>query len=166
MVSLLAIQKNDWKKSDSWNLTLKILKGEEYLTAFRTKYGHFEYLVMPFGLKNAPGQFQAIAEPLYKLTKKDSAFDWTQDCQKSFDLLKLAFVTDCVLAQPDVSKQFYLECDASDYALGAVLSQKDKSEVLRPICIYSRKLTAAGRTGDTIALEQSRQWLSLLTIKI
>ena len=39
---------------------IRITKGQEYLTAFRTKYGHFKYLVMPFGLKNAPGTFQAL----------------------------------------------------------------------------------------------------------
>ena len=37
---------------------LRIAEGEEWKTAFRTKYGHFEYQVMPFGPKNAPGSFQ------------------------------------------------------------------------------------------------------------
>jgi len=41
----------------AYNL-VRIKEGDEYKTAFRTRYGHFEYLVMPFGLKNAPATFQ------------------------------------------------------------------------------------------------------------
>ena len=47
---------------------IHIHKGNEWKTAFRTRYGHFEYLVMPFGLANAPATFQAyINQALYDL---------------------------------------------------------------------------------------------------
>jgi hypothetical protein len=41
------------------NDRIRIKEGDEWKTAFRTRYGHFEYTVMPFSLTNAPAQFQA-----------------------------------------------------------------------------------------------------------
>ena len=45
---------------------LRIAQGEEWKTAFRTRYGHFEYLVMPFGLTNAPASFQAYINDILR----------------------------------------------------------------------------------------------------
>ena len=49
----------------AYNL-LRIAAGEEWKTAFRTRYGHFEYLVMPFGLTNAPASFQDLVNHTLK----------------------------------------------------------------------------------------------------
>ncbi|PRP73007.1 retrotransposon nucleocapsid protein, partial [Planoprotostelium fungivorum] len=44
---------------------VRIKKGDEWKTAFRTRYGLFEYLVMPFGLSNCPGNFQAKVNSMF-----------------------------------------------------------------------------------------------------
>ncbi|MBW0572504.1 hypothetical protein O181_112219, partial [Austropuccinia psidii MF-1] len=48
----------------AYNL-LRIKEGDEHLTAFRTKYGSYEYLVMPFGLTNAPASFQNLVNDIF-----------------------------------------------------------------------------------------------------
>ncbi|MBW0544406.1 hypothetical protein O181_084121 [Austropuccinia psidii MF-1] len=48
----------------AYNL-LRIKAGDEHLTAFRTKYGSYEYLVMPFGLTNAPASFRNLVNDIF-----------------------------------------------------------------------------------------------------
>ena len=240
----------------AYNL-IRIKEGDEYKTAFRTKYGHYEYLVMPFGLKNAPAVFQSfinsvlrpfleksvilylddiliysenleehhktvrdvlkkliennlfaklskcefdkdkveflghvisgsgistdpkkiktieewpvpkcvkdvqrfvglcnyyrrfvkdfssIAKPLHTLTKKGKKFIWSPECDSAFSILKKRLTTSPVLLHPDNTKQFIVECDASNFAIGAVLSQYDEDNKLHPVAYHSRSLNNA-----------------------
>jgi hypothetical protein len=45
---------------------VRIKEGDEWKTAFQTKYGHFEYNVMPFGLTNAPMVFQHMMNDVFR----------------------------------------------------------------------------------------------------
>ena len=240
----------------AYNL-VRIKPGDEWKTAFRTRYGHFEYKVMPFGLTNAPAVFQhmmnhifreyldhfvviylddilvfsssmeehtrhvrliltklrehglyaksekcefdrtsveflgyvisppgitmdprkvatihdwpiptrlkevqsflgfanfyrrfidrfsTIVQPLISLTRKDVPFVWTAATQHAFDALKQAFMSAPVLVHPDPAKPFQVETDASDFALGAILSQLDDDGTLHPVAYYSRKFSAS-----------------------
>ncbi len=239
----------------AYNL-IRIREGDEYKTAFRTKFGHYEYLVMPFGLRNAPATFQAfinsvlrpflekfviiylddiliysksleehhnhvrqvlqkllennlyaklpkcefhkekieflgyvlsgkgistdpkkiqtikewpipkcvkdvqrfvglcnyyrrfvkdfanLAKPLHNLTKKNIKFLWTNECQKAFDILKEKLTSSPILLHPDTQRQFILECDASNVAIGSVLSQYDDDHKLHPVAYFSRSLNS------------------------
>uniref|UniRef100_A0A8C5R8C8 Gypsy retrotransposon integrase-like protein 1 n=1 Tax=Leptobrachium leishanense TaxID=445787 RepID=A0A8C5R8C8_9ANUR len=49
----------------AYNL-VRIRRGDEWKTAFRSRYGHFEYMVMPFGLCNAPGTFQHFLNDVFR----------------------------------------------------------------------------------------------------
>jgi transposase InsO family protein len=240
----------------AYNL-VRIKEGDEWKTAFRTKFGLFEYLVMPFGLTNAPATFQkminhvlrqyldifvvcylddilifsdneeehkehvhkvlkalqdakllvepekchfhvtevdflghtitpgkirmdrkkisavkdwplptsvkevqsflgfanyyrrfiknfsGIAKPLTELTKKDRKFVWLGDAQKAFEKLRNAILEEPVLIMFDPDKEIELETDASDYALGGQIGQRDDSGKLHPIAFYSHKLHGA-----------------------
>ncbi|CAN6723514.1 unnamed protein product [Malus baccata var. baccata] len=71
--------------------------------------------------------FSKISTPLCRLLQKDVTFDFNEECEKAFKHLKEMLTSAPIIRPPDWSIPFELMCDASDYALGAVLGQrKDK----------------------------------------
>ena len=72
--------------------------------------------------------YSAIAAPLHDLTKKSRAFTWTEECQEAFDRLKMVLSSSPVLALPNDTGTFVLDTDASEYQIGAVLSQIQDGE--------------------------------------
>ena len=68
-------------------------------------------------------KFAEIARPLHKLSEKGQKFLWTDECNSAFEILKCRLVESPVLAHPDFTKPFIIDSDASDQAIGAVLSQ-------------------------------------------
>ncbi|KAG8493004.1 hypothetical protein CXB51_012618 [Gossypium anomalum] len=179
---------------------LRVKESDVPKTAFRMRYGHYEFLVMPFGLTNAlaifmdlmnrifrpyldsksefwlhevgflghvvsgdgirvdPSKisaivnwkppkdvsevrsflglagyyrrfvegFSMIASPMTKLLQKNVKFDWTEECQLSFEKLKELLTKAPVLVQPELGKEFVIYSDASSIGLGCVLMQEGK----------------------------------------
>ncbi|CAN6544188.1 unnamed protein product [Malus baccata var. baccata] len=100
--------------------------------------------------------FLKIAQPLCRLLQKEVAFEFTKECTESFNQLKELLTTAPIIVPPDWSLPFELMCDASDYALGAVLGQrKDK----RPHVIYY-----ASRTLNDAQLNYSTTEKELLAV--
>nr|GEU81662.1 retrovirus-related Pol polyprotein from transposon 17.6 [Tanacetum cinerariifolium] len=95
-------------------------------TAFRTRYSHYEFQVMPFGLKNAPTVFMDLMNRI----------------------LKQKLCSAPILALPEGSENFMVYCDASHKGLGAVLMQRDKV-----IAYASRQLKIHEKNYTTHDLE-------------
>ena len=84
-------------------------------------------------------EFSRIAKPLGSLLVKDSVFDFDKDCEKAFDILKRKLITAPIMMTPQWDLPFEVMCDASDYAVGAVLGQRINRQ-FRPIYYSSHVL--------------------------
>jgi len=89
--------------------------------------------------------FATIAEPLTCLTRKMARFEWTEEAQLSFEALKKALVEATFLAFPVPHEHCILDTDASDVAVGAVLSQRIDGIERRPIAFFSRVMNETQR---------------------
>jgi Ni,Fe-hydrogenase III component G len=86
--------------------------------------------------------FSKIAKPLTNLLNQDVVFDFDNQCKEAFAKLKEALVTAPIVQPPDWTLPFELTCDASDFAVGAVLGQR-KSNALHVIHYASKTLDDA-----------------------
>ncbi|GKF16959.1 putative reverse transcriptase domain-containing protein, partial [Tanacetum coccineum] len=149
---------------------LQVREEDNLKTAFRTRYGHYEFQVMPFGLTNAPENkkeheehLKAVLELLKKeklyakfskceflipksmtkLTQKGVKFDWGDKQEVAFQLLKQKLCSAPILALTEGSKDFLVYYDASHKGLGAVLMQREKeiSYASRQLKIHEKNYT-------------------------
>lgn len=93
--------------------------------------------------------YSALAQPLHALTRKEVNWQWEWDHQDTFDKLKAAMLSAPVLAYPDHELPYLLETDASDKAIGAVLSQEQEDGKWHPVGFMSKTLALAERNYHT-----------------
>nr|CAN75109.1 hypothetical protein VITISV_010027 [Vitis vinifera] len=96
--------------------------------------------------------FSSFSKPLCELLAKDAKFIWDERCQNSFDQLKKFLTTTPIVRAPNWKLPFELMYDASDFAIGAVLGQREDG---KPYVIYyaSKTLNEAQRNYTTTEKE-------------
>ncbi|KAJ9541560.1 hypothetical protein OSB04_028066 [Centaurea solstitialis] len=96
--------------------------------------------------------FSKITRPLTKLLEKDAPFIFDEKCISAFETLKHHLTNAPIMVPPDWDQAFEIMCDASDYAIGAVLGQR-KNNHFQPICYASRTLNDAQENYTTTEKE-------------
>ncbi|GJY22329.1 reverse transcriptase domain-containing protein [Tanacetum coccineum] len=87
--------------------------------------------------------FSKIAKPMIELTQKNQKFDWGEEQEEAFQLLKQKLCAALILALPEGSEDFVVYCDASLKGLGAVLMQRMKviAYAFRQLKIHEKNYT-------------------------
>ena len=91
--------------------------------------------------------------PLYTLLKKNSRWQWTEECSQAFLAAKGMLTSSKVLAHYNPKLPLILATDASSYGVGAVLTQVSEEGTERPIAYVSRTLSDAERNYAQIEKE-------------
>ena len=81
--------------------------------------------------------------PLEELLREDQEFDWTEECDISFEALKRKLVEAPILRFPNWSTKFHVHIDASGLAIGAILIQPGDHRMDYPIVYSSKQLNKA-----------------------
>ncbi|GJW00881.1 putative reverse transcriptase domain-containing protein [Tanacetum coccineum] len=118
-------------------------------TTFRTRYGHYEFQVMLFGLTNAPALFMDLMNRVCKpyldrfvIVFIDNILIYSKSRKDHEGHLKL-ILSASILALLEGSENFMVYCDASHKGLGAVLMQKEKviAYASRQLKVYEKNYT-------------------------
>ena len=127
-----------WKRKVEVILKMKPPTNVKELCSF---LGHFNYYCDMWPHRTH------VLSPLTVMTGK-GAFQWNAQHQQAFETMKSIVATDALLAYPDPNQPFDLETDASDYQLGAVITQNG-----HPITYFYRILNSAQKNYTTIEKE-------------
>ncbi|KAM1000289.1 hypothetical protein ACFX2A_007053 [Malus domestica] len=96
--------------------------------------------------------FSKLAQPLCRLLQKDAPFDFNKACEEAFNHIKTLLTSAPIIIPPDWTIPFELMCDASDYAIGAILGQR-KNKLPHVIYYASRTLNNAQLNYSTTEKE-------------
>ena len=96
--------------------------------------------------------FSKIARPLCRLLEKDTRFNFDDSCKAAFEEIKIKLVQEPIMAAPEWDQGFEIMCDASDFAMAAVLGQR-KEKIFRTIYHASRTFNGAQENYSTTEKE-------------
>nr|GEU66597.1 retrotransposable element Tf2 [Tanacetum cinerariifolium] len=116
---------------------LRVREEDILKTAFRTRYGHFEFTVMPFGLTNISAAiYRELLEdckPLTLLTPKNKKFEWGDEQETAFQTLKDMLCDALILVLPEGADDFVVYCDASNQGKANVVADAvSRKERVKP----------------------------------
>ena len=97
-------------------------------------------------------EFSKIARPLCRLLEKDTKFNFNESYQIFFEEIKSILVEAPIMAKPDWNREFEIMCDASDFAMGAVLGQRAK-KVFKAIYYANKTFNEAQENYSTTEKE-------------
>jgi hypothetical protein len=87
--------------------------------------------------------FALISRPLHELSKKGVQFTWGPQQQEAFEGLKRVVAAEPCLAHANLDHPFRLETDASEFAYGAALSQRQTDGCYHPVAFMSKSMLPA-----------------------
>lgn len=103
-------------------------------------------------------KFSQITKPLNKLTSPNVLLDFNGECHQGFDDLENALARDVMLRIPVFTERFYISCDASNMAIGAVLAQ-GKPPDDKPVQFFCKSLNPQQQRWTAM----ERECLALVT---
>nr|GEY21873.1 putative reverse transcriptase domain-containing protein [Tanacetum cinerariifolium] len=120
---ILIYSKNEKEHEEQLKAILELLKKEKlYDKLSKCPVGYYRRFIEGFS---------KIAKSMTKITHKGINFDWGEKEENTFQLINQKLCSASILALPEGSKDFVVDCDASHKGLGVVLMQREKKGVVR-----------------------------------